>query len=58
MESSSFMVLGSGDGQVVSMLAFFSVDPSSNPGEVYSFSSVNYLKRTKINKKRTGMAHF
>ena len=29
--------LGRGDGQVVSMLAFYSVDPSSNPAEAYSF---------------------
>ena len=43
---------------VVSMLAFDSDDPSSNPAEVYSFYSVYCLKRTKINKKRPGMAHF
>ena len=29
-------------------------DPSSNPAEVYTFYSVNCLKRTKINKKRPG----
>ena len=28
--------LGSGGGQVVSVLAFYSDDPSSNPAEVYS----------------------
>ena len=28
---------GRGSGQVVSVLAFFSDDPSSNPAEVYSF---------------------
>ena len=42
---------------MVSKLAFYSVDPSSNPADVYSFNSVNYLKRTKINKKRPGLAH-
>ena len=50
--------MGSGSSQVVSMLAFYSVDPSSNPAEVYSFNSVNCLKTTKINKKRPGLAHF
>ena len=41
---------GSGGGQVVSVLAFYFVDPSSNPAEIYSFNPVNCLKRTKINK--------
>ena len=50
--------LGSGGGQVVSVLAFYSVDPSSNPAEVYNFSVKLLLKRTKINKKRPGLAHF
>ena len=29
---------GRGGGQVVSMLAFYSDDPSSNPADAYSFS--------------------
>ena len=29
--------VGRGGGQVVSMFAFYSNDPSSNPAEVYSF---------------------
>ena len=33
-----------GGGKVVSVLAFFSDDPSSNPAEVYRFYSVNCLK--------------
>ena len=36
---------------MVSVLAFYSDDPSSNPAEVYSFYSVNCLKRKKINAK-------
>ena len=32
---------GRGGGQVVSMLAFYSDDPSSNPVDDYSFSSNN-----------------
>ena len=47
-----------GGGQVVSVLAFNSDDPSSIPAKVYSFYSVNYLKRRKINKKRPRMTQF
>ena len=43
---------------MVSMLAFYSDDPSSNPAEVYNFSVKLLLKRTKINKKEAGLAHF
>ena len=43
---------------MVSVLAFYSDDPSSNPAEVYNFSVKLLLKRTKINKKRPGLAHF
>ena len=49
--------LGRGGGQVVSVLAFYSDDPSSNPAEVYNFSVKLLLKRTKIYKKRPGLAH-
>ena len=48
---------GCGGGQVVSVLAFYSDDPSSNPAEVFNFSVKLLLKRTKINKKRPGLAH-
>ena len=41
--------LGSGGGQVVSVLAFYSDDPSSNPAEIYNFSVKLSLKRTSIN---------
>ena len=34
-------LLGRGGGQVVTVLAFCTDDPSSNPAEVYSFYSVN-----------------
>ena len=44
----------SGGGQVVNVLAFYSVDPSSNPAEVNNFNSLNCF----INKKRPGLAHF
>ena len=49
---------GSGGGQVVSVLAFYSNDLSSNPAEVYNFSVKLHWKRTKINKKRPQLAHF
>ena len=41
---------------MVSVLAFYSNDPSSNPTEVYNFSV--QLKRTKVNKNMPGLAHF
>ena len=44
---------GRGGGQVVSVLAFYSDDPSSNPAEVYNFSVKLLLKGTKINKKNS-----
>ena len=34
-------------GKVVSVLAFYSNDPCSNPAEVYNFSVELYLKRSK-----------
>ena len=43
---------------MVGVLAFYSADPSSNPAEFYILSVKLYLKRTKINKKRPGLAHF
>ena len=49
---------GSGGGQVVSVLAFYSDDASSNPAEVYNFSVKLLLKRIKINKKEDGVGPF
>ena len=51
------LLLGRGGGQVVSVLAFYSDDPSSNPAEVYNFSVKLLLKRTKI-KKEAGVGPF
>ena len=47
-----------GGGQVVSVLAFYFDDLSSNPTEVYNFSVKLYLKRKEINKKRPGWSIF
>ena len=49
---------GRGGGQVVSVLAFYSDGPSSNPAEVYNFSVKLLFKRTKINKKEAGVGPF
>ena len=44
---------------MVSVLAFYSDDQSSNPAESLQVFSVKFcLKRTKMNKKRPGLAHF
>ena len=49
---------GHGCGQVVSVLAFYSDDPSSNPAEAYSFS-VNFVFEKNQNKqKEGGVGHF
>ena len=47
-----------GGGQVVSILAFYSDNPSSNPGDAYSFSVQFGLKRTMIKKKEVGVGPF
>ena len=45
-------------GQVVSLLAFYSDDPSSNHVELYNFAVILSSKRTKISKKRPDLSHF
>ena len=52
------LFLGRGGGLGVSVLAFFSDDPSLIPAEVYIFSVKLLLKRTKINKKEAGVGRF
>ena len=44
-----------GGGLVVTVLAFYSNNPSSNLAECYNFSCKCCLKRTKINKKEAGI---
>ena len=48
-----FYSVGPGGGQVVSVLAFSSVDPSSNPADAYSFS-VNFVFEKNENKQKRG----
>ena len=44
---------------MVSVLALFSNDPSSNPADAYSFSiQFVFEKNENKNKKRPGLAHF
>ena len=50
--------IGDGGGQVVSVLNFYSDDPSSNIAQVYNFSVKLLLKRTKIDKNEAGVAPF
>ena len=50
--------MGRGGGQGVSVLVFFSGDLRSNPTEwLQFFLDKLCLKRVKINKKRSGLAH-
>ena len=44
--------MGRGGGQVVSVLAFYSDDPSSNPAEVYNFSVKIVIEKNKNKQKR------
>ena len=48
---------GRGGGKVVSVLISYFNKGSSNPAEIYNFSVKLCLKRTKIYKKRPGLAH-
>ena len=51
-------VLGRGSGQVSSVLAFYSDNPSSNPGEANYFSVKLLLKTTKVTKKEARVGPF
>ena len=42
---------------MVNVLAFYSVNLSLNPAEVYSFCVNLLLKRGQINKKRPGLVY-
>ena len=51
--------MGRGGGQVVSVLTFYSDDPSSNPADASSFSTQFVIEKNENkNKKRPGLAHF
>ena len=44
-----------GGGQVVSVLAFYSDDPISNPAEAYSFSVKFVLQKNENKQKEAGV---
>ena len=50
--------MGSGGGQVVSVLAFDSGIPSSNPADAYSFFVKFVFEKYKKKQKESGPAHF
>ena len=52
------MTLDLGGGQVVSVLAFNSNDPSSNLTEVYNFSAKIVVKKNEYKQKGPGLALF
>ena len=58
-ERNKKMKTGCGGGQVVSVLAFYSDDPSSNRAGIYNFS-VKIVVEKNENKKQTeaGIGHF
>ena len=47
-----------GGGQVVSMLAFYSNDPSSNPADAYSFSVKFVFEKNENKQKEAGVGPF
>ena len=49
---------GRGSGQVVSVVAYYSDDPSSNPADAYSFSVKFVFKKNENKQKRPRLAHF
>ena len=50
--------MGRGGGQVVSVLAFYSVDPSSNPTVAYSFSVKFVVEKNENKQKEAGVGPF
>ena len=50
--------LGCGGGLVVSMLAFYSDDPSSNPAEAYRFFCTMLSETNENKQKEAGVGPF
>ena len=51
-------VLGRDGGQLVSVLAFYSSDPSSNLAEAYNFSVKFVIEKNENKQKEAGVTHF
>ena len=49
---------GRGGGQVVSVLAFYSDNPSSNPADAYSFSVQIVFEKNENKQKEAGVGPF
>ena len=52
------MISSHGVGQVVSVLAFYFNNPSSNPADTYCFSVLFMFAKTENKQKRPGLAYF
>ena len=50
--------MGRGGGQVVSVLAFYSDDPSSNPADAYSFSVQIVFEKNENKQKEAWVGPF
>ena len=50
----TILSVGRGCGQLVSVLTFYSDDPSSHPVDAYSFFSVNFVIEKNENKQKRG----
>ena len=50
--------MGRGCGQVVSVLAFYFDDPSSNPADAYSFSVKSVYEKNGNKQKEAGVGPF
>ena len=57
-ENKHFSTRDRGGDQVVSILAPYSDDPSSNPADIYSFSVKFVFEKDEKNKKRLVLAYF
>ena len=53
-----WICLGRGGGQVVSVLAFYSDDLSSNPAEVYNFSNKIVIEKNENKQNEAGVGPF
>ena len=52
------VLVGRGGGQVVSVLAFYSNDPSSNPADAYSFSGQFVFENNENKQKEALVGQF
>ena len=50
--------MGRGGGQVVSVLSFYSDDPSSNPAEAYIFTVKFVFEKNENKQKEAGVGAF